>query len=140
MPDRTALISIHPHHVSRILSGEKKIEFRRVWAARPVETLILYSTTPVQRIVGFAHVSNVFYGSVEQLWALAQEKGGCISHEDLAAYLEGRAVGAAIELEDVRSIEDGRDPRDLFGPGFRPPQSYRYLKPNELAVIRGLIE
>jgi predicted transcriptional regulator len=42
MQNKTALISIHPEYVSKILSGEKRLEFRRVWATRPLNMLLIY--------------------------------------------------------------------------------------------------
>ena len=48
---RKILISINPEHVAKILSGEKKFEYRTKDAKRDVDSLIIYETTPVKRVV-----------------------------------------------------------------------------------------
>ena len=76
MESKAALISIHPKYVEKIFSGAKKLEFRRRWTARSVETLFFYATAPVRRIVGFAKVARVTQGTPTQLWQLARESEG----------------------------------------------------------------
>lgn len=133
------LISIHPTHVAKIVDGRKKVEFRRSWASRPVEILALYATAPVRRIVALAEVKRVTCGSRDQLWVMARDNGGCLTQQMLFDYLEGKTSGIAIELEGVKSIDGGIDPKELFGPGFRAPQSYRYLSADEYSKIREVI-
>lgn len=130
-----ALISIHPGYAEKILSGEKRLEFRRSWAVTPVDLLVIYATAPVQRVVALAEVGQVIRGSKTKLWKLAQDEGGGISRRKLFAYLDGKQEGVALQLARRLKIGDGIDPRILFGPEFRPPQSFRYLKPDEFEVL-----
>lgn len=136
MEGKAVLISIRPNYVKKIFSGEKKIEFRRRWPTQPVETLFIYATAPIQRIVGLAKVVRVTQGTPTQLWNLAKEIGSGISRRKLFAYLNGSRKGVAIELGKFKPVPGGIDPRLCFGPGFRPPQSYRYLKEDEILLIK----
>lgn len=136
MESRTALISIHPEYVKKIFSGEKKLEFRRRWTSRTVETLFIYATAPVQRIVGFAKIARVTKGTPIQLWRLTQQDNGGISKDKLFAYLGSRKMGVAIELSKVTQLPGGIDPRLCLGRGFRPPQSFRYLSDMEISQIK----
>lgn len=131
MGGRAALISIHPRYVDKIISGEKKLEFRRSWAVQPVDGLVIYATSPVQRIVALVEVEKVIFGSPNKLWSLSKDLGGGISRRDLFAYLDGKATAVAIELGTVTPFVDGLDPTRLFGQEFRAPQSFRYLKQEE---------
>ena len=135
MESRAALISIHPEHVERIFSGAKRLEFRRRWTSRSVQTLFIYATAPIQRIVGFVKIARVTQGTPTQLWRLTQEGDGGISRSKLFAYLGSTRTGVAIELSKVTPMPGGVDPRLCFGRDFRPPQSFRYLSEKEIAQI-----
>lgn len=135
MEGSAALISIHPEYVEKILSGEKCLEFRRSWAANPIDILVIYATAPVQQIVAVTQVGHVFRGSKNRLWELALIKGGGISRRKLFDYMKGKKEGVALELLKVCRIDGGIYPRTLFGDDFRPPQSFRYLNQNEITKL-----
>jgi predicted transcriptional regulator/adenylate kinase len=133
----TVLLSLHPQHAQKILSGEKRLEFRRVWAKKPVATVVIYATVPVQRIVAIADVRKVHEGSASRLWALAKEIGGGLSRRALYDYLKGRKTGFAIELINVRKCDPALDPSLLIN-SFRPPQSFQYLSTMQRdSILRG---
>lgn len=139
MKSNATLISVHPCYAEKIISGEKKIEFRRSWATKPVDVLVIYATTPIQRIIALADVKQIIVGSKTKLWSLAKGVGGGISRRKLFDYLDGKKSAVAIELSMVKPIADGLDPKCIFGPDFRPPQSFRYLKDEEYLKLRKLI-
>ncbi len=140
MYNTAVLISIHPSHAEKIISGEKRLEFRRSWASRPVNTLVIYTTSQVQKVIAVATVKDVLVGSRTRLWNLAKTKGGAVSRRKLFEYFEGKKKGFAIEMVKVRSIPGGLDPRLLFGRDFRPPQSFRYLTEMELIKLKTRME
>jgi predicted transcriptional regulator len=135
MECRAALISIHPEYAEKIFAGEKKLEFRRRWASRSVETLFIYATAPVQRIVGFAKIARVTKGTPTQLWRLTQQVNGGISKSELFAYFGSSKTAVAIELSMATLMPNRIDPRLCLGRGFRPPQSFRYLSEKEISQI-----
>lgn len=130
-----ALISIHPGYVEKIISGEKRLEFRRSWAATPVNYLAIYATSPVKRIVAFAEIGRTIKGSKTQLWELSRKEGGGISRRKLFAYLDGKKEAVALELKRKIKLDTEVDPFDIFGPDFRPPQSFRYLTNEEWLLL-----
>lgn len=116
-------LSIHPQHAEAILDGRKRFEFRRV-PPRDAGQLILYATSPVQRIVGHAQVAGVLSASPAALWKQCAGGAG-ISHDHFMAYFAGREQAFAIEVKHpvrlVHPVEVG------FLGDFAVPQSYRYL-------------
>ena len=58
---RDLLVSLHPRHASNILSGEKTVELRRRFPEQHIRgaLALIYSTTPVQAIVGVARIKHV---------------------------------------------------------------------------------
>lgn len=135
MEGNVALISIHPEYADMIVSGEKKLEFRRSWAATHVDFIVIYATAPVKRIVAVSKIGKVFQESRTGLWDLARERGGGITRRKLFAYLEGKKQAFALELVKTLNIKHGICPKDLFGNDFRPPQSFRYLSQNEVDLL-----
>jgi predicted transcriptional regulator len=137
MEGSVVLISVHPDYAEKILSGEKRLEFRRRWAIRQVKRLVIYVTSPVQQIVAIAHVEEVHRGCKSRLWELAKNKGGGISRRKLFEYMEGKQEGVALELSRlVRFDAGGLSPSQVFGNNFRPPQSFRYLNLTEFGKLK----
>ena len=126
MPPRVALISIRPCFVEKILSGEKRLEFRRSWAAEPVDVLVIYSSSPTQKIVATVNIVGVTKGSPTALWQLAKEKGGGVTRQLIYDYFKGKKLGFAIEIENLNIFEHPIDPKMVFN-NFLAPQSFRYL-------------
>ena len=131
---RVALISIRPHYVEKILSGEKRLEFRRSWAADSIDVLVIYSSSPTQKIVAAVNVVGVTEGSPTALWELAKEKGGGVTRQVIYDYFEGKKSGFAIEIADVLEFERPVDPKKVFK-GFLAPQSFRYLEAKDYNKI-----
>jgi predicted transcriptional regulator/adenylate kinase len=120
------LLSLHPEHAAKILSGEKKLEFRRKWTAQPIEAFVIYVTAPVQKIVAIAYVKQVHEGSPTALWGLAKEVGGGLTRQTLYGYFKGKKSGFAIEIASVQQFSRLLDP-SKFIKGFHPPQSFAYV-------------
>ncbi|HEX7890776.1 MAG TPA: hypothetical protein VF522_15555 [Ramlibacter sp.] len=134
-----ALISVHPVHVKKIMSGEKNLEFRRVWPTRAIETLVVYSTHPEQRLAAVVQVAGVVRASKTALWQVATVEGGGITRQALSDYLEGKKLGVAIRLGKRVNLGAGVLPTKVLGASFRPPQSFRYLSNIEKAKVRALL-
>jgi predicted transcriptional regulator len=135
----TALISIHPEHVAHILSGQKRIEFRRTWAARPVTRILIYSTAPEQRLVAVATIKKTVRESPRALWAYATTHGPGITRERLLKYLTGKQTGVALHLSEVQQLKQPLALQKLLPRGSRPPQSFRYLTSVEEAKLQNLL-
>lgn len=134
-----ALISVHPVHVEKILSGEKNLEFRRVWPVREIKTLVVYATRPEQRLVAIVQVAGVLRASKTALWQIAAAEGGGITRQSLSDYFEGKELGVALRLGKRVDLGAGVLPKKVFGASFRPPQSFRYLSNAEKAKVHALL-
>ena len=124
--DKFAFLSIYPRYANKILSGEKRLEFRKSWAANDVTAFVIYATTPIQKIVGIAYIKQVHQGSATALWRLARERRGGVSRRVLYDYFRSKPRGFAIEIESVRPCSHPLKPEE-FLPNFNPPQSFMYL-------------
>ena len=59
------LISINPEHVENIFNGTKKYEYRKIKCKQDIDKIIIYSTSPIMKIVGEAKVEEILEGSPE---------------------------------------------------------------------------
>jgi predicted transcriptional regulator len=135
MEGNAALIPIHPIYAERIISGQKRLEFRRRWPARHVDFLVIYATAPVKKIVAVAKVGEVIRGSRNKLWSITKNSGIGISRRALFSYMEGIEEGVALKFSKAIKIDDGLNPLLVFGIDFRPPQFFRYLRQAEIDIL-----
>ena len=56
--NKTIILSIHPKHIEKILSGEKRYEYRKR-IPLDINYLIVYATAPTKKIVALIEVDMV---------------------------------------------------------------------------------
>lgn len=127
---KAVLLSIKPRFVDQILAGNKRVEFRRSWPSNDIGAMVLYSSSPIQRLVGVAYIERIVQSEPAELWKLAQQYGGGLECDELMEYFEGKKTAFGILIKSVDIAPIHVDPKILF-PKFRPPQSYQYLSPDE---------
>lgn len=122
-----AMLSIKPEYVEKILSGEKRYEFRRrVFKRMDVDTIVIYSTSPQQRVVAEVDVVGILESDPIDIWKKTRDKAG-ISYKAFMAYFDGVDVAYAIELGPVNRYPQ---PRLLssYAEVSAPPQSFVYVR------------
>lgn len=120
------LMSIKPEYAEKIFSGEKKYEFRRaIFQRNDVDTIIVYASSPIQRVVGEFHIGGILMMTPQELWKSTQSSSG-ISKSGFDAYFEGKYVGYAIQIGRVKQYENQLFLSE-FGKKY-PPQSFCYVE------------
>lgn len=133
-----ALMSIRPEFAERLLSGEKRVEFRRRPAARNLTHILIYATSPVRAVVGVAEIERLEQGTPERLWREFRSVGG-IGRSDFFEYFADTERGCAYV---VRRIWPCTSPIPLGRKGLpaTAPQAFQYLQPSTLeAVLSGAL-
>ena len=121
----TILLSIKPEYVKKIFSGEKKYEYRKHLSQKSTDKIIVYSTDPVQKIVGEIVVIGTLKMSPTRLWEQTKKDAG-ISREKFRKYFKGRKLAFAYQLGKTTKYET---PKDLSDYGIRQaPQSFVYIE------------
>jgi predicted transcriptional regulator len=118
------LLSINPEHVYNILNGNKQYEYRKVRCRSDVDKIIIYSTSPVMKVVGEADVIDVIVDIPEQVWELTSEFAG-ISKKFYDKYYQNKEVAVAYRLGEVRKYKKPLALAD-FGINYAP-QSFVYV-------------
>ncbi len=118
------LMSIRPMYAEAIFAGTKTVELRR---RRPSfskgSRVLVYSSSPSQKLQGTFEVGGVLADEPDALWAKVSKQAG-IDREAFDAYFAGCATAYAIEIKNARRIEPTRL-------AIRPPQSYLFLRSRE---------
>lgn len=127
---RAVLLSIKPKYVDLILAGMKRVELRRSWPSNDIGVMVLYSSAPIQKLVGMAYIDRIEECDFENLWALADANGGGVTYDELKAYVDGKKTAFGVMIDRVKIAEVKVDPKELF-PDFTPPQSFLYLGPTD---------
>lgn len=118
------LLSIKPEYVQRILTGEKKFEFRKRLANKLVDTIVIYATSPVMKIVGEVKVKGVLEKAPSVLWEQTKKNAG-ITRKKYREYFAGCKKAFAYELGEV--VKYAKE-SNLVEIGIsQAPQSFIYI-------------
>ncbi|SEC39949.1 Predicted transcriptional regulator, contains an HTH and PUA-like domains [Pseudomonas frederiksbergensis] len=121
------LLSIKPEYASKILSGEKKFEFRKVsFTNSEIKTVVIYATKPVGKVVGEFEVLKIYSDSPTNIWKRTKRYAG-IDKKYFDSYYEGKSLAVAIAVGAVHEYEKPKNLSDI-GVGISPPQSFCYIK------------
>lgn len=118
------VLPIKPKYAKRILSGEKKFEFRKRLCSRDITCIYLYATAPVQRVLGYATVTRKISGSIEGIWNITRHFAG-IEYSDYLAYFKNCEIASAYEMGETFQFEKPLDLKD-FGIDH-VPQGFVYV-------------
>ena len=120
-----AFYPIKPMYSERILVGEKKYELRRRLPSRALTYMLIYSTNPVGKVVGYAKVKKVHKNSIYEIWNMVSSCAG-ITKIAYETYFKGCDEACALELEDIRRFVRPFCVKEISA-DFMAPQSFCYV-------------
>lgn len=123
---RSVLMSIKPKYVSEILNGSKLYEFRKaVFDHNDVEKVVIYSSSPVKRIVAEFSIKNILSDSPESIWDICKDYAG-IDESSFMEYFSDKEKAFSIAIDGLTIYDTPINPYEKIK-GFRPPQSYMFV-------------
>lgn len=133
---RAMLLSIHPRFAEAILKSSKTVEVRRQRVAAPAGTpVLLYATAPTMALVGMARIAAVHVASPREVWSAHRAQTG-ISRREYDTYMSGASLASGLTLQDPLPFDETVPLSSLRAVGaFHPPQSYRYLRTEDLRQV-----
>lgn len=124
------ILPIKPVFAEKILSGEKKYEYRKRLCKKEIGKIYIYATAPVKMIIGEAGVIGKLNMDKEKLWQETQRYAG-ITKKFYDKYFEYQDCACAYEIGEAREY---RFPVALDSIGIEYiPQSFIYVGELELA-------
>jgi len=118
------LISIKKEFVDRIISGEKKYEFRTRVAKNDINKLIIYCTLPTKRVVAEAEIVEIIELPKEEMWNQTMDYAG-ISKEGFMKYFSKNEKAYAYKLGKITVYEHEKE-LNYYGIKHAP-QSFVYI-------------
>lgn len=119
------LLSIKPKYADRIFDGTKKYEFRKAIFKNPdIKTVVVYASSPVQRVIGEFEVESILSENPESLWEMTKEHSG-ISEEFFFDYFQQRDKAFAIKVKKPKLYRKSLCLQSTYN--TTPPQSFRYV-------------
>lgn len=118
------VLSIKPEFANKIFDGTKKFEFRKaIFKNEKIKTVIVYSSAPVQKVIGEFEIERIINHEIDTLWGLTQHGSG-ITEDYFYKYFADRAKGFAIQIKKVKKYKTPKCLRRDFN--LFPPQSFAY--------------
>lgn len=118
------LISIKKEFVDRIISGEKKYEFRTRVAKNDINKLIIYCTLPTKMVVAEAEIIEIIELPKEEMWNQTRDYAG-ISKEGFMKYFSKNEKAYAYKLGKITVYEHEKE-LNYYGIKHAP-QSFVYI-------------
>lgn len=120
------LLSIKPEFAEKIFNGTKRVEFRRsIFRSNNISRVVVYASSPIQKIIGEFEIDEILSGSPEYLWCETSEYAG-ISKLYFDQYFENKDTGYAIRIKSVKKYIDPLCLKVDFNIAH-PPQSFQYI-------------
>jgi predicted transcriptional regulator len=130
----TVCYPIKPIYSEKIMNGQKKYELRKRLPNSEIDYILIYSTTPVAKVVGYAEVKKTHVKPVHDMWIMVSPLAG-ISKEDYMSYFDGKENAYAIELKNVWRFKSPFDIKEI-NKNFTVPQSFCYVSEEDFKRLK----
>lgn len=122
--DNNVLLSIKPDYCDKIISGEKKFEYRKAIFKKAVDRIFIYSTMPIGRIVGYFDYSDYISGNPQLIWEETNLYSG-LERDEFFSYCGTLTNIFALKIAEFVLFDVPIDPYEIYK--FKPPQNFYYL-------------
>ena len=102
MKTDTIILSIHPSHIEKILSGEKRYEYRKR-IPTDIRYIVVYATAPIKMIVALIEIDSVIKGIPKEVWDKTKNYAG-ISQDFFMRYFSNHQDAYAIKIKAVHEL------------------------------------
>lgn len=120
------ILSIKPEFVEKIFSGEKQYEYRKVLFKQKVDTVYIYASRPISKIVGEFKIEKIINDTPANIWNQTKEYSG-VTMSFFQKYYAGKDKGVALKIKECKKYKKAVEPKVII-PNFRVPQSFIYTK------------
>ena len=120
----TILLPIKPEYANKIVSQTKLYEYRKNICKRDIDKIVLYSTSPVKRIIAEVEVKSIITNTPDKLWNETKQYAG-ISKTKYMKYFANKDIAYAYKLGKVMVYDKPKKLKDIGIDYY--PQSYVYL-------------
>lgn len=130
------LLPIQPRYASAIADGGKSVEFRKSKFRERVSHVVVYSSSPIKKVLGYFPVTEISEMSPQMLWRRYKSQGG-IDYKSFKEYYSGAYTGVAISIPEFFHLKKPAQLSDI-NPTLKAPQSFLYLSQKDFRKIKRL--
>lgn len=122
------LLSIKPQYVKKIFEGKKRYEYRRSLFKRDdVDTVIVYATKPVGKVIGEFEIDRIIKEDPVALWEQTKRHSGILK-KDYMEYFKEKESAFAIGIKSIKLYKEPLELKDI-NPNIKyAPQSFMYVE------------
>ena len=124
MESKTIILSIHPNHIDKILSGVKRYEYRKR-IPQDINYIIVYATAPTKKVVAIIEIDMIMKDTPQNIWDVTQSESG-VSYEFFINYFNGVSTAYAIKIRNIYRLPTPIDITAIDGVKSAP-QAYQYV-------------
>ena len=125
------LLSIKPEFAERIFEGSKKYEFRKaLFKNSDIKTIVVYASSPMQRVIGEFEIETIISDSPEKLWNKTKRFAG-IDEGFFYKYFADREMGFAIKIKKPELLTPGAETNKSKNPSPSKSPIHTTLCPNQ---------
>lgn len=122
--DKNIILPIKPEYADKILSGQKKYEYRKNICTDNIEKIYVYATSSVKAIIGELEVVEKMIMNKDTLWEFSEKHSG-ITKEFYEGYYKNSEFAYAYKIGKVKRYNKCIELKDI-GINYIP-QSYIYV-------------
>ena len=104
------ILSIKPEFVEKIFSGEKQYEYRKILFKQKVDTVYIYASRPISKIVGEFKIEKIINDTPANIWNQTKEHSG-VTKSFFQKYYAGKDKGVALKIKECKKYK-----KDLVTP------------------------
>lgn len=119
------LLPIYPEYANAILAGKKTVEFRKNNIPDTIKYVVIYSTVPEQKVVGYFKVKEITQKSPAKLWKEFSHCGA-INREKFFNYYRNNKTAKGILIDKTTRFKNPVSLNNIYK-DLRAPQSFKYI-------------
>ena len=116
------ILSIKPEFVEKIFSGEKQYEYRKILFKQKVDTIYIYASRHISKVVGVCKVEEELCDTPENIWKETKRQSG-VTWKFFDKYYKGKSKAVALKIKECKEYKEAINPESLL-PNFKVPQSF----------------
>ncbi len=136
------ILSLKPCYADLVFMELKTAELRRRIALHiQNRDVFVYVSSPTMALRGGFRVGDFWTGTPQQIWSMVENLAQ-VKKQDFDSYFEGKTVAYAFEITKVWEVQKPVPLSELRNeiPNFTVPQSWRYVREDELGFFRKIRE
>lgn len=117
------LLPIKPYYANKILDWEKIFELRKIVPKKQFDTIIIYASAPISKVIWEVKVDEVIKADLSNLWDITKD-WSCVDKQSINEYFKWKEIWYAIKVSNPIRYDS---PINISKFTRAVPQSFIYI-------------